>query len=568
MATVKLKQLALYFFLVSVATFCYMMIFLLPNLDNVDMIALFEHRHDKEESFHKSVSSIIPKLDNNNWVLVNKNDQHFINDLHKNDSFVKFYKIHEKAIQSAINHVMLKPYDFSIGTPIDPDVLAKRNTVRDMMKLAWSSYCHYAWGANELRPITKQKHSANIFGNAETGATIVDALDTLYIMGLTDEFKVAQEWVEQFNMNSEKDISVFEVNIRFVGGFLAAYFLSGEKIFLNKAIEVAELLLPAFDTPTGIPYALLNPRTKRVRNWGWASGSSILAEFGTFHLEFATLTRVTGDKRFLEKVLKIRKFLQKADKPQGLYYNYVNPKSGAWGQRHVSLGALGDSFYEYLLKAWLLSNKSDKEARDMYDKAVEAIEHHLIKKSANGLKYLGEWRNGKLDPKMGHLTCFAGGMFALGAEGSKQKDHYLELGADIAHTCHESYDRSAMKLGPESFRFSAGKEALALTKNEKYYILRPEVVETYFIMWRFTKDPKYRQWGWEAVEALKANCQVENGFSGIKDVYATNPQHDDVQQSFFLAETLKYLYLLFSDDDLIDLNQWVFNTEAHPFSIK
>lgn len=122
---------------------------------------------------------------------------------------------------------------------------------------------------------------------------------------------------------------------------------------------------------------------------------------------------------------------------------------------------------------------------------------------------------------MGHLTCFAGGMFALGANGSSNKDHYMELAAKITHTCHESYDRSGFllkihqlqlatnfllvvetKLGPESFQFNIGREAISVKRNEKYYILRPEVIEAYFYMWRLTKDQKYRDWGWEAAEVI------------------------------------------------------------------
>lgn len=139
---------------------------------------------------------------------------------------------------------------------------------------------------------------------------------------------------------------------------------------------------------------------------------------------------------------------------------------------HTSVGGLGDSFYEYLLKAWLMSDKTDTEARKTYDDAIEvrliikkiyhckhrnltsthspfglyykAIERHLIRKSSSGLTFIGEWKNGHLERKMGHLTCFAGGMFALGADGSPgdKAGHYLQLGAEIAHTCHESYDRT------------------------------------------------------------------------------------------------------------------------------
>ena len=148
------------------------------------------------------------------------------------------------------------------------------------------------------------------------------------------------------------------------------------------------------------------------------------------------------------------------------------------------------------------------------------------------------------------------------------KTKHRDLGVAITHTCHESYDRTNTKLGPEAFRFSDAIEAKALKSNEKYYILRPEVIESYFVLWRLTHDVRYRQWGWEAVQAIEKHCRVDGGYTGIDNVYSDEPTKDDVQQSYFIAETLKYLYLLFSDDDLISLDQWVFNTEAHPLPIK
>lgn len=457
------------------------------------------------------------------------------------------------------------------GDPGDPDIREKRDKIKEMMKHAWDNYRQYGWGHNELKPIARKGHSTNIFGNSQMGATIVDALDTLYIMGLLEEFRDGQDWVTNnldFGVNSE--VSVFEVNIRFIGGLLAAYYLSGQEVFKNKAVLLAEKLLPAFNTPTGIPWAMVNLKSGVGRNWGWASaGSSILAEFGTLHLEFVHLTYLTGNPVYYNKVMHIRKLLQKMDRPNGLYPNYLNPRTGRWGQHHTSVGGLGDSFYEYLLKAWLVSDRTDLEARSMYDNAIEAIEKHLIRKSNGGLTFIGEWKNGHLERKMGHLTCFAGGMLALGADGSPEDKagHYLQLGAEIAHTCHESYDRTVLKLGPEAFKFDGGAEAVAVRQNEKYYILRPEVIETYWYMWRFTHDPKYRNWGWEAAQAIDKYCRVSGGFSGLKDVYSSAPAYDDVQQSFFLAETLKYLYLLFSSDDLLPLDNWVFNTEAHPLPV-
>ncbi|KAL2081908.1 hypothetical protein ACEWY4_021726 [Coilia grayii] len=306
------------------------------------------------------------------------------------------------------------------------------------------------------------------------------------------------------------------------------------------------------------------------RNWPWASGgSSILAEYGTLHLEFMHLSKLSGNPVYAEKVMNIRKVLKRLEKPSGLYPNYLNPNSGHWGQHHVSVGGLGDSFYEYLLKAWLMSDKTDEEGKKLYYDALQAIEKNLMRKSSGGLTYIAEWKGGLLEHKMGHLTCFAGGMIALGADGApdQQTGHHMELAAEITRTCHESYARTNLKLGPEAFRFDGGVEAIATRQNEKYFILRPEVIETYMYMWRFTHDPKYRQWGWEAVQALEQHCRVEGGYSGVRDVYASNPNHDDVQQSFYLAETLKYLYMLFSEDDLLPFEHWVFNTEAHPLPV-
>ncbi|NXT08218.1 MA1C1 mannosidase, partial [Prunella fulvescens] len=457
-----------------------------------------------------------------------------------------------------------------------------------MMKFAWDNYKQYALGKNELRPLTKNGHIGNMFGGLR-GATVIDALDTLYIMELEEEFQEAKQWVEKsFDLNVNGEASLFEVNIRYIGGLLATYYLTGEEVFKSKALELGEKLLPAFNTPTGIPRggSLFSPCSGMSWSWGWASaGSSILAEFGTLHLEFLHLSQLSGNPVFAEKakhnpspvcvvcalsqVMNIRRVLSRVEKPQGLYPNFLSPVTGSWVQHHVSIGGLGDSFYEYLIKSWLMSDKRDSEAKKMYDDALEAIEKHLVKKSAGGLTYIAEWRGGILDHKMGHLACFSGGMIALGAEhgtGDRRQRH-MELAAEITSTCHESYTRSDTRLGPEAFRFEAGSEAMATRLSERYYILRPEVVESYMYLWRLTHEPKYRLWGWEVVQALEKYCRVEAGFSGIRDVYTTTPSHDNMQQSFFLAETLKYLYLLFCEDDVLSLEDWVFNTEAHPLPI-
>ncbi|KAK1895600.1 Mannosyl-oligosaccharide 12-alpha-mannosidase IC, partial [Dissostichus eleginoides] len=237
------------------------------------------------------------------------------------------------------------------------------------------------------------------------------------------------------------------------------------QFYKKKVVELGEKLLPAFNTPTGIPRGVINLGSGTSWSWGWASaGSSILAEFGTLHLEFVHLSELSRNPIYTEKVMNIRKVLNKIEKPHGLYPNFLSPVSGNWVQRHkrielicdpavsllflssdhVSIGGLGDSFYEYLIKSYLMSDKSDDDAKKMYYGALEAIEANLVQKSPGGLTYMAEWRGGILDHKMGHLACFSGGMIGIGADDGEpeKRQHYLDLAAEITHTCHESYTRS------------------------------------------------------------------------------------------------------------------------------
>ncbi|CAO1385966.1 unnamed protein product [Diamesa hyperborea] len=438
----------------------------------------------------------------------------------------------------------------------------KRNKVKEMMLHAWNNYKKYAWGKNELAPITRGSFNDGVFGAFDLGATIIDSLDTLYVMGLMEEFQESRQWIEtKFTFeNITAPISVFETNIRYVGGLLAAYALTKDDLFKDKAQYVANKLLPAFNTSTGIPRTYVNFET------GIGSGKyAILSEFGTLSLEFIYLSEITGNPIYKEAIQKIQKVLRRLKKRQGLYPNYLNPKSGRWGRKITSVGAFGDSFYEYLLKSWIQTGKQDERAHDIAEEALVSIGQHLIRTSKKGSMYISSMINDKLDHTMEHLTCFAGGMYGMASRylNLRNTNKFMKVAKGITRTCHESYNRSTTGLGPEVFKF--GKEKVAAINS--IYILRPETVESYFIMWRLTHEQKYRDWGWEVVQALELNCRTKYGYSGIKSVYADPVEHDNIQQSFFLAETLKYLYLLYSDDSLLSLDDWVFNTEAHPLPI-
>jgi len=284
--------------------------------------------------------------------------------------------------------------------------------------------------------------------------------------------------------------------------------------------------------------------------------------------EFAYLSELTGNQLYLDKVKRIRNVLDVAVKKDGLYPTYISPETGKFVGDHVSLGALGDSFYELLLKSWIRSGKKDEQAYRMYKEASSAIQKRMIFKSPGGLTYVAELRNGVPEHKMSHLACFIPGMFAIEStfeKNPRKRAELIDLAASLAHTCHESYKRSKTGIGPEMFYFEAKSEAMTIS-NDAGYILRPEAIEGWFYLWKITKKRMYKEWIWDAIIAIDKYCRVESGFVGLRNVYKLEEGYDDNQQSFFIAETLKYAYLTFSDDR-IPLGKWVFNTEAHPFPI-
>ena len=235
-----------------------------------------------------------------------------------------------------------------------------------------------------------------------------------------------------------------------------------------------------------------------------------------------------------------------------------------------SLGGLGDSYYEYLLKQWLQTDKTENRFKIWYDESAQGIKRVMVGHATSDgeeFTYVGKYRNSYLEPSMEHLACFSGGMFALGSVtgASSTSERDLALGRELTRTCRASYAHQASGFGPEKFRFSPSR--IEPDGSSRYYILRPEYVESLFYLWRITKEKKYREWGWDVVVALETHCRTPTGYSGLNDVSSGSPQKNDVQESFFLAETLKYLYLLFCDDDVIPLDKFVFNTEAHPLPV-
>ncbi|XP_047327383.1 mannosyl-oligosaccharide 1,2-alpha-mannosidase MNS1 [Impatiens glandulifera] len=447
--------------------------------------------------------------------------------------------------------------------PEDPISIERKEKVKDAMRHAWSSYEKYAWAQDELQPQTK--NGVNSFGGL--GATLIDSLDTLYIMGLDEEFQRAREWVANtLDFNKNYDASVFETTIRVVGGLLSAYDLSSDKMFLDKAKDIADRLLPAWDTPSGIPYNTINLANGNPHNPGWTGGDSILADSGTEQLEFIALSQRTGDLKYQKKVENVIEQLNKTFPADGLLPIYINPLSGTSSYSTITFGAMGDSFYEYLLKAWIQGNQTTAVShyREMWEKSMKGLLTLVRKTTPSSFTYICEKNGDSLKDKMDELACFAPGMLALGSfgYGPEESKKFLTLAEELAWTCYNFYQSTPTKLAGENYFFHAGQD---MSVGTSWNILRPETVESLFYLWRLTGNKTYQEWGWNIFQAFEKNSRIESGYVGLKDV--NTGIKDNMMQSFFLAETLKYLYLLFSPSSVIPLDEWVFNTEAHPLKI-
>eukprot|EP00747_Dinoflagellata_sp_TGD_P048708 gnl/TRDRNA2_/TRDRNA2_145764_c0_seq2.p1 gnl/TRDRNA2_/TRDRNA2_145764_c0~~gnl/TRDRNA2_/TRDRNA2_145764_c0_seq2.p1 ORF type:complete len:383 (+),score=64.50 gnl/TRDRNA2_/TRDRNA2_145764_c0_seq2:162-1151(+) len=316
-----------------------------------------------------------------------------------------------------------------------------------------------------------------------------------------------------------------------------------------------------------------------------------IAEAGTLQLEFGRLSAVTGDPKYAIAAAKAQTFFYQRFKEGrasrfvmrvfygershvlgGLFPVNVGLERGDLSG-HFSWGAGGDSFYEYLLKCWLAQGRDpDSPLLEMYSAAVEGLMTHMVHTSSpGGLKYISS-----SDNRMEHLACFVPGLLALGAHVRPQaRDRQAEfsLAEELAYTCHEMYKRMATGMAAEAVIFGQGSanDFVADAPSSMWTMLRPETVESFFILHELTGDPKYREWGHEVFDALEKTCRAPFGYGVHPDV--TKPKlkccmgADDKEPTFFAAETLKYLFLLQDPERKMSLETFVFSTEGHPLPL-
>ena len=421
--------------------------------------------------------------------------------------------------------------------PEDPAVTAAR--VKTEFLHAWDDYVKYAWGHDELKPLSKT--SRDWYGQSLL-MTPVDALDTLVLMGLKDQADKDRQLIDT-QLDFDKDIYVknFEVTIRLLGGLLSGYELTHDPKLLALADDLGKRLLPAFDSPTGMPYRFVNLRTGKTRG-----SESNPAETGTLILEFGTLSRLTGDPRFYARAKRALTETFKRRSAIGLVGDGIDVRTGKWTSTdsHVSGGI--DSYYEYLWKCSVLF--ADRDCLSMWQATIPAVDRYLPD-DVHGRLWYGhaDMNTGKRTAtEYGALDAFFPAVLAFSGEMARAKR--------LQDSGYYMWDLNHME--PEVFDYRTGKVEYP------GYELRPEMVESTYYLWHFTHDPVYRTHARQMFDDFVEYCRNDTGYAALKSVVTKEKR--DAMESFVFAETFKYYYLIFAPASTLDFDSVVFNTEAHP----
>ncbi|KAF1925525.1 glycoside hydrolase family 47 protein [Didymella exigua CBS 183.55] len=469
----------------------------------------------------------------------------------------------------------------------------RAQAVIDTFRLSWEGYYQYAFPNDELHPVT------NTYGNSRNGwgASAADALSTALVMGQKDIVNQIIAYIPTIDWSvTSSTVSLFETTIRYLGGMLSGYdFLSGPlahladdpahvTALLTQSINLANNMSYAFNTPSGVPYNLLDFTSGGVR-----PEPNGLATVGTLILEWTRLSDLSGDPSYAALVARAEAYLlspspASAEPFPGLPGMNIDPTTGEFLDAYGGWIGGADSFYEYLLKTYMYSPSRFASLRDRWELAADSTITFLASQPLTrpDLTFAAMYNGTQVFRTSEHLACFDGGNFILGGQtlGSQR---YIDFGLRLVDGCRATYAATATSIGPEVFGWDAARvpaDQMAFFARNGFYILspgyqlRPEVIESYYYAYRATGDAKYREWAWEAFVAINATTRVGSGYSTINDVNVPGGGgFADMMESFWFAEVLKYSYLIQVDDDAPwqvardGNNTWVWNTEAHPMRV-
>ncbi|KZF22942.1 glycoside hydrolase family 47 protein [Xylona heveae TC161] len=483
----------------------------------------------------------------------------------------------------------------------------RQDAVAKSFQRSWETYQRYAWLKDEVNPVSGE--SKNAFGG--WAATAVDGLDTLWIMNMKREFEETVDALKtiDFSTTRQTKISVFETTIRFLGGLLGAYDVSEGQYpaLLEKAVEVGDMLYAAFDTPNRMPVAhwdlkfkaRLQTKTEgqESENQQMASLTTPLADLGSLTLEFTRLSQLTNDPKYFDAVQRVTDELEKAQNKTrlpGMWPTIVDAERLIFDLGGTfTLGGMSDSVYEYFPKQYILLGGRKQQYRDLYENSFQTFKNLFYRPMTptnQDILLPGDikvYRTGSssLVPKSQHLSCFTGGMVGLAAKAfDRQND--METARRLVDGCIWAYESMPSGIMPEKFENLPCTDVSGCEWNQEEwetkrineaippgfvkvddgrYLLRPEAIESVFVLYRLTGDKMYQDKAWNMFLAIEEQTKTNLAYSAIADV--TRPMSEKLanMESFWFAETLKYFYLIFSEPDLVSLDEFVLNTEAHPF---
>ncbi|XP_071814520.1 ER degradation-enhancing alpha-mannosidase-like protein 2 [Apostichopus japonicus] len=452
------------------------------------------------------------------------------------------------------------------------DMRKYRDEVKEMFYHGYNNYLEHAFPYDELRPLTCD--GFDTWGSYSL--TLVDSLDTLAVLGNYTEFRrVAELLLYHLDFEEDINVSVFETNIRVVGGLLSAHLLSKKAQIpvgpewpckgplLTMAKEIATKLLPAFDTLSGMPYGTIN------LVHGVPQGETAVtctSGVGTFIVEFGTLSRLTGEPIFEETALKALHALWKCRSGIGLVGNHINVLTKKWTALDSGIGGGIDSYLEYLVKGSLLLG--NQELMDMFREYEEAV------KTYNKRDDWYMWVNMKKGqvslPVFQSLDAYWPGLQSLIGD--------VDPAMKTLHNFHQVWKQ--IGFTPEFYNIAHGVSV----DGREGYPLRPELIESVMYLYQATRDPFLLEVGRDIMTSIQVSARTPCGYASMKD--SRHHTKDNRMESFFLSETTKYLYLLFDPDNflhangsegtlvssphrkcILDAGGYIFNTEAHPIDI-
>jgi mannosyl-oligosaccharide alpha-1,2-mannosidase len=415
--------------------------------------------------------------------------------------------------------------------------------VRSEFQWAWRGYVAKAWGKDEINPVSGTASSFFIEGH-DLGLSLVEALDTLWLMGLDAEFQAGVDWVKanlSFDVNGEAQ--VFETNIRLVGGLISAHLACGDPVLLAKAKDLTDRLLKAFEaSPHGLPWRYVNLKTGAVRD-----PETNLAEIGTYITEFGVLSQLTGDDRYFKIAKRAMKHALDRRSKIGLMAANIDARTGEYTSRSASIDVYADSFYEYLWDAWELFG--DADCKRWAQECTAAQLAHQAKRYDGRLWFpMVDFETGAvLNTAQSELAAYYAGL--LGQVGHKKEgDDYLASFTELQAT---------FGVIPESIDVATRQARRKATG------LRPEYADACLNLWLLDRDERYRQLAAIHYRQMKTTSRGAYGYTALKDITTKPMTQGDNCPGYWWSEQMKYYYLLFSDTPRVDYGQLQLSTEAN-----